>query len=173
MRADRLLGRLVRSDAPRRLADGGFRVLVEEERNRSRSGGKVGIPPGLRDFQGTVGTVGNRFVVFHGFHGPAFSTALRELFRAGRARLAGGRVAAHHVRPIADRHVPIQMLMDGHRAARQRTAKPALLQLPVALGNGDGVVLGHHALGLHGEDPVQVRARWCAGMPFLSPPPPP
>ena len=70
----------------------------------------MGIPLLLRDFQGTVGTVGNRFVVFHGLHGPAFSTALRELFRAGLANLAGGRVAADHVWPIADRHRPIQML---------------------------------------------------------------
>ena len=74
----------------------------------------MGIPPGLRDFQGAVETVGNRFVVFHGLHGPAFSTALRELFRAGWANLAGGRVAADNVWPIADRHVSIQMLMDRH-----------------------------------------------------------
>src|SRR5437764_499124 len=45
-----------------------------------RSGGKVGIPPLLRDFQGAVGAVKNRFLVFHGFHGPAFSTALRRFY---------------------------------------------------------------------------------------------
>jgi hypothetical protein len=118
----------------------------------------VGIPPGLRDFQGTVGTGENLLLVFHGFHGPAFSTALRELFRDGWTDLPGSRVSTDDVWPIADRHVPIQMLMDGHRTAGQGTAKPALLQLPVALGNRDGIVLGHHAFGLHGEDPVQVRA---------------
>ena len=117
----------------------------------------MGIPPGLRDFQGAVETVGNRFVVFHGLHGPAFSTALRELFRAGWANLAGGRVAADNVWPIADRHVSIQMLMDRHGAAGQRAAKPALLQLPIALRDRDGIVLGHHALGLNREDSVQVQ----------------
>ena len=71
----------------------------------------MGIPPWLRDFQGTVGTVGNRFVVFHGLHGPAFSTALR--FRLGRV----GREAAHHVRAVADRDVAVEVFMNGHRQA--------------------------------------------------------
>ena len=31
----------------------------------------------LEDFQETVGAVENRFVVFHGFQGPVFSTAFR------------------------------------------------------------------------------------------------
>ena len=85
----------------------------------------MGIPLLLRDFQGTVGTVGNRFVVFHGLHRPAFSTALRALVGAGLAQLAGGRVAADHVRAIPDRHRPIQMFMDSDRAASQRTAEVA------------------------------------------------
>ena len=93
-----------------------------------------------------------------GLHGPAFSTALRELFSAGWANLAGGCVAADNMWPIADRYAPVQMLMDGHRAAGQRAAKPALLQLPVAIRNRNGIVLGHHTLGLNCEDPVQVGA---------------
>ena len=36
----------------------------------------MGIPLLLRDFQGTVGTVGNRFVVFHGLHRPSSSVWL-------------------------------------------------------------------------------------------------
>jgi hypothetical protein len=67
---------------------------------------------------------------------PAFSTALRSFSDPGLATLAGGGVAAHHVEAIAYRHVAIQMLIDGDRTACQRTAKPALLQLPTALQNG-------------------------------------
>ena len=83
---------------------------------------------------------------------------INTVLHAGWANLAGGRVAAHDVWPIADRYVPIRMLMDRHRAASQGTAKPAFLQLPVALGDRDSIVLGHRALGLHRADPVQVRA---------------
>ena len=114
----------------------------------------MGIPA-FRDFQGAVGTGENLLLVFNGFHGPAFSTALR-LFADGPA---GSRVAAEHVRSIPDRHRPIQMLMNGHRTAGQRTAEPALLQLPVPVCNRDHIVLGHHAFGLYAEDPVQIRTR--------------
>ena len=86
----------------------------------------MGIPA-RRDFQGSVGTVGNRFMVFHGLHGPAFSTALPLLVRSGLAILAGGRVTADHMWPISNRHVPVQMLMDRYGAAGERIAKPALL----------------------------------------------
>src|ERR1700677_2035420 len=55
----------------RRFAGFGF-----QNKTRRRSGGKVGIP-GFVDFQGTVGAVGNLVLVFHRFHGPVFSTALR------------------------------------------------------------------------------------------------
>ena len=40
-------------------------------------GGNVGISRFLRDFQGTVESVGNPFLVFHTFHGPGISTDLR------------------------------------------------------------------------------------------------
>jgi hypothetical protein len=43
----------------------------------SWGGGNVGISPLLRDFQGAVGSVGNRSLVFHAFHDPGISTALR------------------------------------------------------------------------------------------------
>ena len=119
----------------------------------------MGIPPWWRDFQGTVGTVGNRFLVFHRLHGPAFSTALRALACVGLAQLTGGRVAADHVRAIPDRHRLIQMFMDGDCAAGQRTAEAALFQLPVLLPDRYRIVLGHNALGLDREHPVQVRSR--------------
>src|SRR5258708_26139741 len=82
----------------------GFSVRVRPHRymKSRRGGGKGGIPQ--RDFQGSVGTVGNRLLVFHGVHGAGFSTALRLLHFAGSvlAFLAGRRVAADHVRPVAD-----------------------------------------------------------------------
>lgn len=40
-----------------------------------RGGGNVKISPWLRDFQGTVESVGNPLLVFHAFHGPGISTA--------------------------------------------------------------------------------------------------
>jgi hypothetical protein len=40
-------------------------------------GGNVGISRFLRDFQGTVESVENPPLVFHAFHGPGISTALR------------------------------------------------------------------------------------------------
>src|SRR5579863_2612102 len=47
-------------------------------------GGNVEISPGLRDFQGAVESVGNLPLVFHAFHGPAISTALRESLASRR-----------------------------------------------------------------------------------------
>src|SRR5437763_15412355 len=47
-----------------------------------RSGGKVGIPPLLRDCHGAVGAVGNRGCVCHGLHAPAHPTPLRHLSSA-------------------------------------------------------------------------------------------
>jgi hypothetical protein len=46
-----------------------------------RGCGNVEISRGVRDFQGPVGSVGNRFLVFHTFHGPGISTALVWLHR--------------------------------------------------------------------------------------------
>jgi hypothetical protein len=43
----------------------------------SWGGGNVEISLLLRDFQGAVGSVGNLLSVFHAFHGPGISTALR------------------------------------------------------------------------------------------------
>src|SRR6516164_9015836 len=77
-----------------------------------RSGGKVEIPPRLRDFQGAVGTVGNRFVVLHGLHGPVFSTALRRFLCARGKSLAARLVAAHYVGTIPDGHVSVEMFVD-------------------------------------------------------------
>src|SRR5450755_4425493 len=141
-------------------------ALLRYIHTRRRGGGKVGIP--LRDFQGAVGAVGNRLPVFHRFHGPAFSTAVPCLFAGRFARPAIGVIAPDHVRSVTDRDVPIEVLMDGDRAAGQRVAEPALLDLPVTIADRHRVVLGHHALGLHREDPVQIRARRAAkGRPLL------
>jgi len=117
----------------------------------------VGIPV-FGDFQGAVGAVGNLGLVFHRFHGPVFSTALWPWFRVERW-LSIGAIAADDMRAEADGHGRIQMLVDGHGAAGQGVPEPRLLQLPVSIGDRHGIVLGHDALGLHGEDPVQVRAR--------------
>lgn len=46
-------------------------------------GGNVKIPPVLRDFQEAVGSVENLGLVFHAFHGPGISTALRLRYRNG------------------------------------------------------------------------------------------
>ena len=46
-----------------------------------RGCGNVEISRGGRDFQGPVGSVGNRFLVFHTFHGPGISTAPLRLHR--------------------------------------------------------------------------------------------
>jgi hypothetical protein len=57
--------------------------------------------------------VGNRFVVFHGFHGTGFSTALFAFASAERLLLVpGGRIAADHVRAEANRHASIQVFVD-------------------------------------------------------------
>jgi hypothetical protein len=126
----------------------------------------VGIP-GFGDFQGAVGTVGNLGLVFHRFHGPVFCTALRFRFGWGGG-LSIRAVAAHHVRAESDGYGRIQMLVNGHGTSGQGMAKPGLFQLPVSIGNRYGVVLGHHALGLHGEDPVQIRTgRLAKGRAFL------
>ena len=52
-------------------------VFGVSHRNRRRGGGNVGISPLLRDFQGAVGSGENLGLVFHAFHGPGISTALR------------------------------------------------------------------------------------------------
>ena len=45
--------------------------------------GNVGISRFLRDFQGTVEGVGKLLLLFHSFHGPGISTALRLRYRNG------------------------------------------------------------------------------------------
>src|ERR1700692_1215487 len=97
------------------LPDFGFR-----KRSRRR-GGKVGISRGGRDFQGTVGAVGNLVLFFHGFHGPAFSTAL---FGGGLLKRMSTTVEpADHMRAVADRHGSVQVFVNGYGAAGQRAAE--------------------------------------------------
>src|SRR5262249_37497446 len=128
--------------------------------SRRRSCGKVEIPLLVRDFQGPVGTVENRFLVFHRFHGTGFSTALRPLSSAASQRLAIGPIATHHMRTVANRNRFVQMLMDGHGAACQRAPEPASLPLPPPFSDGHGVVLVHHSLCLYREHPLQIRPRY-------------
>ena len=45
--------------------------------------GNVGISRSLRDFQGAVERVGKLLLLFHAFHGPGISTALRPCYRKG------------------------------------------------------------------------------------------
>ena len=71
--------------------------------------------PVFRDFQGAVGTVENRCLVFQGFHGTGFSTALG--LRPKPERLSIGSITADGVRAETDGHGFIQMLVNGHSAA--------------------------------------------------------
>jgi hypothetical protein len=48
------------------------------------------------------------------------------------------------------------MLMNRYGAARQRAAKPPLVDLPLPFSDRYCIVLGHHPFGLHGENPLQV-----------------
>ena len=107
--------------------------------------------------------MGNLFLVFHGFHGSAFSTALRF-----RQRISVAVITAHHVRPIADRDRLVQVLMDGYRATGQRVPPAGRIDLPDLVLQGERVVFRHVALSLYREDPVQIRAGGAPeGRPFL------
>ena len=118
-------------------------------------GGKVGISRRLRDFQGSVGSGGNPLLVFTGFHAPVFSTA--SWF--GRADELRSRPVKppYDMRSEPDRHRLIQMLVDRDRATSQSVAKGSLVDLPRPVRDRHRVVLVHNPLGLHREDPVQVR----------------
>ena len=73
------------------------------------------------------------------------------------------------MRPVANRYFAIQMFVDRHRAACQRVAEPTFVQLPTPFPNRHRVVLSHHSLALHREDPVQIRpAATPEGGPFLA-----
>jgi hypothetical protein len=63
---------------------------------------------------------------------------------------------SYHMGSVADRNGSVQMLVNRHRAAGQSMAKARLVDLPRPRGNGHGVIFGHHSLGLHREDPVQI-----------------
>ena len=52
------------------------------QRTRSRSCVNVGIARCVRDFQGAVGRVGKRVLLFHAFHGPGIYTAVFALAAA-------------------------------------------------------------------------------------------
>ena len=129
-------------------------LFRRENRSRSRRGGKVGISRFGRDFQGSVGAGENLLLVFHGFHAPAFSTALGVAFTDQRHSLTVE--PPHHVGAVTDRNRLIQVLMDRYRAPGQSATEPGLFNLPAAVRNRNRVVLVNHSLRLHREDPVQV-----------------
>jgi hypothetical protein len=58
------------------------------------------------------------------------------------------------------------MLMNRHRAPRQRMTERRLIDLPVPTPDSHRIVLGHYPLRLHREDPVQVAP---AGLPKCCP----
>ena len=58
-----------------------------------------------------MGAVGNLFLVSHGFHSPAFSTALLDELNQGRTV---GLVTPHHVRTVANHYRPVQQFMNHH-----------------------------------------------------------
>ena len=116
----------------------------------------MGISRFGRDFQGSGGAGGNLLLVFTGFHAPAFSTALF-WFRADPLCSLAVK-APYHVRAEADRDRLVQVFMDRDRTSGQCVTKPRFVDLPQPVSDRYRVVLGHHALGLHSEDPVQVRS---------------
>ena len=77
--------------------------------------------------------------------------------RAGRHRSARCIEVPDPVRTIANRHLSTQMLVNRYRAARQRIAKRALVHLPHSISHRHCVVLGHHPLGLHPANQIQIR----------------
>src|SRR5947208_16961746 len=89
----------------------GRRFSYRERDRNSRRGGKVGISRVGRDFQGVVGTGGNLFSVFAGFHSSVFSTALLGVCEWPALIIE----SSHHMRAIAQRHPPVQMLVNRHR----------------------------------------------------------
>ena len=76
--------------------------------------------------------------------------------------------SAYDVWTIPNRHCPIEVLVNGYRASGQRTAEPALVELPGAIRDRYRVIFGDHAFALYREDPVQIAARRLAkGRSFL------
>ena len=113
----------------RRLGFGfGFCFGFGQNRNRRRRGGKVGISRFVRDFQGSVGAGGNLFLVFAGFHAPAFSTALFGWYTA--QLLPAAAIAPHYVRAVADGDGFVQVFVDRYRGSRQCVAESCLVDLP-------------------------------------------
>ena len=108
---------------------------------------------GLRDFK-EVGAVKTCFwfsplSILRLFHG-----ALGLRFDCHRPALAV--VPAHHVRAEANRHRPVQMLVDRHRLLRQAVSPARFIDLPPTAADRHRVVLVDHPLRLHREDEVQV-----------------
>src|ERR1700704_1093134 len=114
----------------RRLLGFGFGLCFSFRQNRSRCrrGGKVGISRLRRDFQGSVGAGENLFLVFAGFHAPAFSTALLRCRTDQFFSCAA--IPPYYMRAEADRDDTVQMLMDHYRASSQAVAESRLVDLP-------------------------------------------
>src|SRR5207245_6851704 len=110
------------------------------------------------DFQARWKEGETRCLSFPRFPGRVISTAWRAPFFRWLQRLTFRRVQPHPVRPVDDAHLTIQMLADRHPTTRQRPTPGDTFELPYPLAHLHRVVVGHHALLLHGKDAVQVLA---------------
>src|SRR5215813_4879577 len=67
--------------------------------------------------------------------------------------------ARHSVGSIANAQGPIQMFIDNDAASSQCRAKACGWNLKDTTGKLDGVVSGHDAFMVNGEDPIEVQMR--------------
>src|SRR6266568_2340824 len=136
-----------------------FLSLRQERINSRRRGcGNVGIRRGGPDFQARWKGWETRLRSFPGFPRRVISTAWRARTFCGAEPLPLRRVAPHHVRPVDDRHPPVQVFTDPDPATGQGASPARPLQLPHPSGQSHRVVVSDHALMLHREDPIQVPA---------------
>src|SRR2546429_1584446 len=118
----------------------------------SRGCGKVGIPRLLRDFQARWESRVLDFSTSRLFHSPS---ALRFVVCQGRTL---GAVSAQPVRSMGEAVASVQVLMDGHGAARQAGSPAHRFNLQTEILNADRVVAIHRALELQREDEIQIPA---------------
>ena len=152
---------MVRSDAPLRLADGGgesFGSGWVTEKPQPERWGKWESRRGCGISKGRWGRWETGVWFSTVSTGPPFPR-LSSWDGGGWANLAGGCVAARNMGPISDRQRSHPDVDGSSRCSRpgdyETGSSPAA---SFAFGNGDRIVFSHHALGLNGEDPVQVRA---------------
>src|SRR5260370_42258926 len=118
----------------------------------SRGCGKVGIPRFLREFQARWES---RFFDFSTVR--LFNSPSRRGFVFWQSRTLGA-VSAQTVRSVRQTKSSIQMLVDGHGAARQAGSPAHRFDLQAEILNADRVVPVHRALELQREDEIQIPA---------------